>query len=90
MAFLATYTQQPNDKLDYDIPIDLNSGDTILSAVATTTPAGLIVNSVVVGSKVKLWVEGGTTGVIYVSEVLVTTTLGRKKEIEVKWKIKDY
>ncbi len=89
MAVIATYTQQPADRLDYDIPVDLNDGDSIASAVVTVTPAvGLTVNSLVVGDTVKLWVEAGTVGT-YKAETTITTTLGRIKQVEVKFRIKE-
>lgn len=90
MAYLASYTQQPADRLDYDIPCDLAEGDSLASATVSVTPAGLTVNEVIVGSKVKLWVEGGTSGVTYKVEVTITTTLGRTKQVEVKIKVKDF
>lgn len=90
MAFIANFVQQPADRLDYDIPYDVASGDSVLSTVATVSPAGLTVTALVVGNKVKLWVEGGTNGVSYKVTVTTTTTLGRIKQDELKFKIKDY
>ena len=90
MAVIASYTQQPDERLDYDIPCNLEDSDSILTATPTVTPAGLTVNEVVAGDIVKLWVESGTTGTTYKVEVLVETALGRKKEFELKFKIKDY
>ena len=89
MAYLASYTQQPADRLDYDIPCDLVDGDSLASATVVVTPAGLTVNHVIVGNNVKLWVEGGTDATTYKTEVTMTTTLGRTKQVEVKVKIKD-
>jgi hypothetical protein len=90
MAVLATYTQQPADRLDYDIPCDLVSGDAIQTVtVPSIEPVGLTINSLFTGPTVKLWVEGGTSGTTYKVEVLVETVLGRKKEFELKFKIKD-
>lgn len=96
MALLATYTQQPADVLDYDIDYNadespwLLTGDALASAVATVTPVGLTVATpLVVGSKIKLWISGGTTGTTYKVTLTTTTTLGRVKQDELKFKIKD-
>lgn len=90
MAVIASYVQQPADRLDYDTPCELVSGDAILSVtVPSIEPVGLTINSLFVGNIVKLWVEGGTSGTTYKVEVLVETVLGRKKEFELKFKIKD-
>jgi len=90
MAVLATYTQQPADRLDYDIPCDLATGDSIASVTDTVTPSGLTVTSLNDNPNVKLWVESGTSGVTYKVEVTITTTLGRIKQVELKFKIKDF
>jgi hypothetical protein len=89
MAIVATYTQQPSDRLDYDIPCDLDTGDSILSIATTTTPSGLTLNATFTSPTVKLWVEGGTSGVTYKTEVTVTTAVGRKKQFEVRFKVKE-
>ena len=89
MAVIANYTQQPSERLDYDIPYDLETGDSIASATATVTPAGLTVNSLITGSTVKLWVEGGVSGTTYKAEITTTTALGRTKQVEVKFKIRE-
>jgi hypothetical protein len=89
MALLATYTQQPADRLDYDIPYDLADGDSILTVTVAVTPSGLIVNEYSSVDTVKLWVESGVTGATYKVEVTTTTTLGRIKQDEIKFKIKD-
>lgn len=89
MAVIASYTQQPADRLDYDIPYEVSSDDSVLSAVVAVSPVGLTVNEVVSGNTVKLWVEGGTTGTTYKVTVTTTTSLGRIKQDELKFKIKD-
>jgi hypothetical protein len=91
MAVIASYTQQPADRLDYDIPCDLVSGDYITTAVASVEPSGLTVSSIVTdATTVKLWVEDGTAGTTYKIEVLITTNNGRKKEVEVKVRVKEF
>ena len=93
MAVLNTYVQQPDDRLDYDIPYLLNSDDSLASVAVEVTPAGLDVTGLVdpdATSTVKLWVEGGVSGTKYKVEVTITTTLGRVKEDEVIFKIRNY
>ena len=90
MAYLASYTQQPADRLDYDIPCDLASGDSIASVDKTVTPSGLTVTAINDNPNVKVWVEDGTAGTTYKVEITITTTLGRVKQVELRFKIKDY
>lgn len=98
MAIIASFSQQPADKLDYDVwyanspdgaPDWLNSGDVIESAVVTAAPAGLTVMDLVFGDRVKLWVSEGISGMTYKVTVTVTTTEGRVKQDELKFKIKE-
>lgn len=92
--FIATYTQQPNDQLDYDIPYDLVAGDSLSMVIATVTPVTspplIITESIITGGRVKLWVGGGVAPTTYKVTVKVTTSQGRVKEDEVKFKIKEY
>jgi hypothetical protein len=93
MAVLNTYTKQPNDVLDYDIEYAdfLSEGDSLASAIATVSPSGLIVHTpLVVGTTIKLWVEGGTSGVKYKITVKTVTTLSRTKEDELIFRVKDF
>ena len=92
MAVIASYTQQPADNLDYDIDYGewLSNADSLLSATVAVAPAGLTVQSpLVVGERVKLWVSGGTSGTKYKVTVTTTTTLGRIKQDEIKFSVKD-
>lgn len=98
MALLGTFTQQPADRLDYDIDYNkaespfLSEDDSVASAVCVVTPAtGLTIEAPVVvdGTVVKLWVTDGTAGT-YKAEVTMTTTLGRVKQDEIRFVIKDY
>lgn len=90
MAVIASYTQQPADRLDYDIPVDVENGDSVISAAVVVAPLGLTVNAATQADKVKLWVEDGVAGTTYKAEVTITTTLGRKRQVEVKFKIKEF
>lgn len=89
MAIIATYTQQPADRIDYDIPYDLESTDSIASVTATVSPSGLTVTATNNSPRVKLWVSGGTSGTTYKIEVTVTTTIGRIKQDELKIRCKE-
>lgn len=86
-----TYVQQPADKLDYDIPYSVATGDSLQSVTAVVTPSvGLTVDALVIaGNKVKLWAYNGTAGQ-YKVDVTVTTTLGRIKQDEVKFRVREY
>lgn len=92
MAVIARYTPQPNDNLDYDVHYDdfLSDGDSIAYGTATVSPAGLVLNSpLVVGNALKLWVSGGQAGVKYKVTVRMFSTLGREKEDEIIFKVKE-
>lgn len=91
MAVIDTYTQQPADRLDYDIPYVLTSPDTLNTVQVTVAPVGLTVDAGIIGTdKVKLWVEGGTAGIRYKIDITVTTTLGRIKQDELYIRVKEY
>lgn len=93
MAMLEKFIKQPADNLDYDIEYAdwIDDGDSLASAVVVVSPTGLTVQSpVLVGTKFKLWVSGGTAGVSYKVTVTSTTTLGRIKQDEILIRVKDY
>lgn len=93
MAILNTYIKQPSEVLDYDIEyVDfLSDGDSLFSGTASASPAGLTVHApLVVGTKLKVWVEGGTAGITYKVTILATTTLSRTKEDELVFRVKEY
>ena len=95
MAVVGTFTQQPNDVLDYDVNFTdfLSDGDVIVGATVTVAPLGLTVTAPVVidsSRRVKLWVQGGSSGVTYKIDLRITTALGRVKEDEVRMRIKEY
>lgn len=91
---LATFTHQPADQLDYDIDYSewLPSGDAVASATLQVDKPGLtILDPLVVSDStvLKLWVQSGATAGTYKASVNMTTVLGRIKQDEVKFKVKD-
>ena len=93
MALLGTFTQQPNEVLDYDISADeWLSSDDFISSVVTTADSGVTVQGTVIsnsGRAVKLWITGGTSGATYKVQVRMTTEDGRVKESELKFKFRE-
>lgn len=92
MAVIARYTPQPNDNLDYDVRYDdfLSDGDSVSYGTASVSPSGLTVNApLAVGNSLKLWVSGGVAGVKYKVTVRMFSTLGREKEDEIIFKVKE-
>ncbi|WP_025915798.1 hypothetical protein [Herminiimonas sp. CN] len=93
MTILGTYVKQPAEKESYSIDYadDLIDSDGIASAVVTVEPVDLtIVSSMVVGTRVKVLIEGGTNGVKYKITATATTDDGRILQDEFILKIKDY
>ncbi len=92
MAFLATITQQPNEKRDYDLDFSefFPADDVVTAADVSATPAGLTVGYAIQHPRVKVWINGGTSGVTYKVTVLAYTNDGRRKEVELRVKVKDY
>lgn len=92
MGIVGSYTKQPREVLDYDISFEdfIESGDSLVSADVSVSPAGLTIDShLVIGDRVKVWLSGGTNGVTYKVTALVTTDFGRTKEDEIKVKVKE-
>ena len=102
MAILETYEQQPAEKLDYDVYYRnspdgtedlLDAGDYLddTKTAVAVSPEGLTVAHATrrAEDRVKLWVSGGTSGSKYKVTITVTTDLGRIKQDEVIFKIKD-
>lgn len=91
---LSTVTQQPAERLDYDIDYAeqdfLTTGETISSATAAVAPVGLSVALINLSTRVKLWIDGGAAGTTYKVTVTVTTSDGRIKQAELKVRIKDF
>ncbi len=98
---LASITQQPNDRQDYDIDFSewFPEGDIVNDATVSVSPAGLDYNSSVTNPRVKVWLSGGIAGVTYKVTILgkanynaltAPNNANRYKEVELKVKVKDY
>jgi hypothetical protein len=58
-------------------PPDLNVGETIISADATASPAGLTLGAVIImENEVTVLVSGGTAGTEYLVQFKITTSIG--------------
>lgn len=92
MAFLATITQQPNEKRDYDLDYSefFPTDDVVTAADVSATPVGLTVGYAIQHPRVKVWINGGASGVTYKVTVLAYTNDGRRKEVELRVKVKEY
>lgn len=95
MAILETFIQQPADRLDYDVGYTefLTDSDFVVSATAEVDLDGLDFQQPIVlenGTKLKLFVTGGVSGSVYKLTLTVTTDLGRVKQDELRFRIKDY
>ena len=100
MGYIASYTKQPADVLDYDCDCSdvVAGGDSVDSvSVAVTDISGVetspslsAVAVVLDDETIKLWVQDGTAGTSYKLEFTVTTTLGRVKQGEIKVKVKEF
>lgn len=92
---LATFRHQPAERLDYDIDYTdwpLPAGDAVASAVLSIDKVGMtILDPLVVADStaLKLWVESGALAGLYKVSITMTTVLGRTKQDEVKFRIKD-
>lgn len=95
MAVLQTFEKQPADVLDYDVDYVewLPNGDSLDTVDVAVSPEGLSVETALIvnsGTRVKLWVSGGINGKTHKAEITVTTTLGRVKQDEVRFRVKEY
>lgn len=95
MAVLETFEKQPVDVLDYDIDYSnwLPDVDVVDAVSTNVSPTGLVVNTALItndGTRVKLWVSGGVDGVTYKVEVTATTSEGRVKQDEIRFRCKEY
>lgn len=83
--------KQPTEVLDYDF--DYSAWLVItdeISAATITVPSGITLDSYsFTDTVVKIWLSGGTDGETYKITCLVTTSAGRKKEKELRIKVKD-
>lgn len=81
------FPKQPAEVLDYDVTTDdwMAESDYIETATSAVTPAGLTIQSTAVtanGSRAKVWLAGGTSGVRYKVTTTLVTHDGRTKEHE--------
>lgn len=93
MSILGKFTKQPVEKESYSIDYadDLIDADAIASANVVVAPSGLtVVSSLVVGTRVKVFLEGGAVGIKYKVTVTATTDDGRVLQDEFIVTIKDY
>lgn len=93
MGILATFTKQPSEVQDYDIdfaPYLTSQNDLAESFTYTTDPGITVVGSTLVNSKVKLFLSGGLDGTTYKVTVLLTTVTGRKKEADIRIRVREY
>lgn len=84
-----TIDKDPDAVLDYSIDWGdwLPVGDSITAASSTAT--GCVVNSTTVaGSKVVMWISGGTAGVAASAKARITTAQGRTDERTIYLRIK--
>jgi hypothetical protein len=94
MSILGRFIKQPAEKESYSIEYadDLVGSDAIASTVTTVLPIGLtIVSTLIVGTRVKVLVEGGAAvGTKHKVTVTATTDDGRVLQDEFIISIKDY
>ena len=93
MPILATFPKQPADVQDYDVDyadyLNELGGDTLVSAVVTADVGVTVDSHSIIGTAVKVWVSGGTTGRTYKVTIRATTAFGRVKEVEIRVKVKE-
>lgn len=91
-TILAKFEKQPSEVQDYDIDYSeylTALEDTAATAVVTCDSGLTVISSSVIGSVVKVWVSGGDSGATYKVTSLLTTTGGRKREADIKVKVKE-
>lgn len=90
---VGTFNKQPAERLSNSIVYTeaLDDGDSIASVVSCTAdPAGLTVSPVLVSDdRVRIWAEGGVSGVAYKITVIVATNGGEILEDELICKVKE-
>lgn len=85
-------TQQPEERFSYTVDYSpaMNATDSIVSAVATVAPSGLVVaNTSYLPKSVRFWVSGGVSTTTYKVTVTVTTADGWIFQDEIIFKIKE-
>jgi hypothetical protein len=91
-TILAKFEKQPSEIQDYDIDFSeyLNAlSDSAVSAVVTGEIGITVVAHSLIGNVVKVWLSGGDDGETYKITVLLTTSGGRKREADIKVKVKE-
>lgn len=92
MSFLGRFNKQPAEKESYSIEYsdDLVGADAIASATVLVEPAGLVLAAQLVqGTRVKVFLEGGVSGVRYKVTVTATTDDDRVLQDEFAVMVKD-
>jgi len=93
---LGKFSKEPGERKLYTIDYSdwLNTSETITGLSFNITPATtLVVDGDAIGSPatgVSFFVSGGTDGVSYTVEAVVTTSQGQIKEDQVLFNIKEY
>lgn len=94
MAIIGTFIQQPADRLDYDVSYDpfLVPEDFVVASTVQVDGDLLILQPIIIedGRAVKIWVSGGTSNTTYKATITTTTDLGRVKQDEIRFRIKDF
>lgn len=87
------FVQLPDDRLDYDVLLYrwLTETDNVLSATVTPEASDMPVTATVqlAHDFVKVWISGGVDGLSTHVSVLITTVLGRTKEVCLNLRIRD-
>lgn len=93
MALVGMLPLQPDERLDadFDFAKFLTDGDELVSATASVSPVGELTVSVpvIVGQRVKVWLEDGISGKTYKVTVTATTQAGRIKQDELRVRVKE-
>ena len=96
---LGTFVKQPSESFGYDILYTEFLGNDTIETIVSTTVSNvdgdndlLLEGSYLLdgGTRVKVFIAGGTAGNTYKVTVVVRTVEGTVKEDEFKIKVKDY
>lgn len=93
MSVLGRFVKQPAERESYSVEYadDLVDADAIASATVTVDPVGLtVLNSLVIGTRVKVFVGDGVLGIKHKVTVTAETDDGRVLQDEFFVSIKDY
>ena len=93
MSILGKFIKQPAEKESYSIEYaeDLINTDSIASATVSVFPADLtLVSYLIVGTRIKVVLSGGTAGIKYKVTVTASTEDARILQDEFIVTIKDY